>query len=138
MTDMVSAADLAALHATCFDGPARWSADAFAEAASQKWCFFVPEGGDPSGFALGRVIANESELLTLVVAPHLRGSGLGRSLLERYEAEARERGAAAAFLEVRADNKPALGLYRRAGWAVVGTRRGYYDGIDALALRKTL
>ncbi|MEM8851033.1 MAG: GNAT family N-acetyltransferase [Pseudomonadota bacterium] len=138
IADIGHVANLAALHAICFDGPARWSVDAFAEAATQPSCFFVPAGGEPSGFALGRVIANESELLTLVVAPHLRRSGLGRDLLGRFEAEARARGAAAAFLEVRADNTPALALYRSSGWAVSGTRRGYYEGIDALVLRKTL
>ncbi|MEM8823221.1 MAG: GNAT family N-acetyltransferase [Pseudomonadota bacterium] len=131
-------ASLAALHAVCFDGPARWSADAFEEASIQSACFFVPEWGDPDGFALGRVIANEAELLTLVVAPHLQGQGRGRRLLVDFESEARRRGAVTAFLEVRADNQTAVALYRSAGWALVGTRRGYYGGIDALALRKTL
>ncbi|MEM7487932.1 MAG: GNAT family N-acetyltransferase [Pseudomonadota bacterium] len=129
---------LAALHATGFDGPALWSAAAFAEAMAQPACFYAPEGGDPDGFALGRAMAGEAELLTLVVAPRLRGQGRGRDLLAMFEKGARARHATAAFLEVRADNVPALSLYRGAGWAVVGTRRGYYEGIDALALRKTL
>lgn len=129
---------LAALHATGFEGPALWSPEAFAEAQTQPACFYVPEGGHPNGFALGRVIAGEAELLTLIVAPHLRGTGEGRHLLASFEDEARDRGATTAFLEVRADNQRAIRLYRRAGWTEVGKRDGYYDGTDALVLRKWL
>ena len=135
---MPTPSQLAALHATAFDGAARWSAGAFARALRDPLCFFLPTGGDLNGFALGRVVLDEAELMTLVVARSRRGRGRGRALLSLFEAEARRRGAAAAFLEVRADNDAARALYVAAGWAQVGLRPGYYDGIDAALMRKPL
>lgn len=97
---------------------------------------------DPAGFALGRVTAGEAELLTLVVEPGSRRSGIGRALLADFEAEAAASGAAEGVLEVAEDNAPALALYRQAGWREVGQRRGYYrrrneDPANALILRKS-
>ncbi|PWJ22118.1 ribosomal protein S18-alanine N-acetyltransferase [Jannaschia seohaensis] len=133
---MTQAERLAALHSTAFDGASRWSAAAFASALHNPKCFFVYEGADPDGFALGRTVADEAELLTLAVAAPVRRRGLGTRLLSRFETEARSRGATAAFLEVSADNAAARALYDRAGWQLVGQRTGYYEGTDALTMRK--
>ncbi|WP_308915915.1 GNAT family N-acetyltransferase [Jannaschia sp. LMIT008] len=135
---MTSPDDLAALHASAFDGAARWSAGSFAAAQRDPTCFFVPEDGDAHGFALGRVMADEVELLTLVVAPDRRRRGTATALLDAFERQAAARGAEAAFLEVSADNVPARALYARAGWREVGRRPGYYGGTDAIAMRKDL
>jgi ribosomal-protein-alanine N-acetyltransferase len=105
---------------------------------SQPECFFLMSGGALDGFALGRVADDEAELLTLVVAQEARGRGLGRRLLQRFEAAARLRHATEAFLEVASDNTAAMHLYRSTGWRVVGTRPGYYGSSDALAMRKGL
>ena len=55
---------------------------------------------------------------------------------------AAETRAEAMFLEVAADNAPAIGLYQSAGFARVGLRKGYYphpDGAkDALVMRRAL
>ena len=44
------------------------------------------------------------------------------------------------MLEVRADNAAAIGLYDRAGYTVVSTRRRYDQpgDVDALVMRKIL
>ena len=42
-------------------------------------------------------------------------------------ADARDRGLAFLTLEVRQSNAPARALYESCGFAVVGTRRGYYE-----------
>jgi ribosomal-protein-alanine N-acetyltransferase len=53
---------------------------------------------------------------------------------------ASERGAKELFLEVRVDNQPAQLLYERNEFAVLGTRRGYYDNgrVDAVVMRREL
>lgn len=129
--------DLARLHARCFDAaPSPWSAAAFAGLLAQPGCHL---SAAPGGFALGRSIAGEAELLTLAVAPESRRKGLGRRLMAAFEAEARARGAEAAFLEVAVGNAPARALYAALGWRAAGVRRGYFGpGGDAIALRRDL
>ncbi|MFX8246689.1 hypothetical protein ABTL56_19205, partial [Acinetobacter baumannii] len=52
-------------------------------------------------------------------------------------------GAEGLFLEVAADNEPAIALYRSAAFVPVGRRAGYYRrpggaAMDALVLRRAL
>ncbi|UWQ18690.1 GNAT family N-acetyltransferase [Jannaschia sp. M317] len=139
---MTLADRLAALHADAFDGPSRWSSGAFRSALENPHCFLTlsetDTGGPIDGFALGRCVADEAELLTLLVADGRKRQGLGRDLLAQFEAAARVRGAQAVFLEVSAENAAARALYDRSGWRLVGQRSGYYEGVDALAMRKDL
>ena len=78
--------------------------------------------------------------MTIAVRAAFWGSGTGSALLTALLAAARERGCAEVFLEVRADNPRAHGLYLRRGFAEIGVRRGYYQpsGTDAIVMRKDL
>jgi [ribosomal protein S18]-alanine N-acetyltransferase len=132
---------LASLHARSFRTPPPWSAADFAGFLSDPLAFLLVEGD--AGFLLGRAVAGEAELLTLAVAPDARRRGLGRKLLARFLYQARLRGADDAFLEVSAENPPAIALYESAGFVRAGLRRGYYadpDGrrIDAMVLSRAL
>lgn len=88
------------------------------------------------GSALGHVVADEGELLSIAVDPDYRGKGLGRLLLDRILTEFVAVGAASVWLEVRAGNEAAKALYRAAGFQQAGIRRGYYrrPPEDALVL----
>lgn len=55
----------------------------------------------------------------LAVRPEYRQQGVGRRLLERVEAKARELGCCKLTLEVREDNHPAQRLYRTVGFGNV-------------------
>ncbi len=79
------------------------------------------------GFFSGRVLADEFELFTLVVAPECRRRGVGRKLLEAGLTTLRERNIDRCFLEVRAANETAQNLYRDCGFTTIGRRRGYYS-----------
>lgn len=93
----------------------------------------------PDAFLIGRVIADEAELLTLAVAPAARRQGLGRRLVGDFTATARDSGARQGFLEVASDNAPAQALYAAAGWRRAGLRRNYYaPGVDAIILSRAL
>lgn len=132
---------LAAIHAACFtDAPRPWSAAEITALAAAPGGFLIEQ---PGGFVLGRALAGEAELLTIAVAPEARRQGLGTALLAAFTAAAAARGAETAFLEVAADNAPALALYLGAGWHETGRRRGYYrpraaPPIDALVLARSL
>jgi [ribosomal protein S18]-alanine N-acetyltransferase len=104
-------------------------ADAAAESAIAGYAgmLFVPGG-------------LQADVLTIAVRESHWGLGTGSALLGALIAAARERDCAEVFLEVRADNPRAHGLYLRRGFAEIGVRRGYYkpSGVDAIVMRKDL
>ena len=81
-----------------------------------------------------------ADVMTVAVAPRARGRGLGKQLLDVLEQRALDRGASHVLLEVRSDNAAAIGLYEGSGYALLSTRRRYYQpgDVDALVMRKTL
>ena len=56
------------------------------------------------------------------VLEECRGRGVGRRLLDRIEAHARELGCCKLTLEVRLDNRPARGLYAKFGFGPPGRK----------------
>lgn len=131
---------MAALHGRCFTTPRPWSAAEFAELLADRFCFALVE---PHGLLLGRAVAGEAELLTLAVAPEARCHGIAARLLAGFLTQAETRQAETAFLEVAADNTPAIALYQRGGFAPAGRRRGYYTqpggpALDALVMTRAL
>ena len=132
------AEDLARLHRAAFVRQRSWSAPEFAALLAQPATLLIRSG---NGFGLIRTIAPEAELLTLAVAPPAQGQGLGGRLLHSLLAAADTFGATEMFLEVAADNTPALALYRGAGFAQSGLRSDYFrypDGgrADAILMRR--
>ncbi|WP_265633997.1 GNAT family N-acetyltransferase [Acidiphilium sp. PA] len=127
---------LAGVHRACF-GPAAWSAASIAALFTTGLVFGYAL--EPGGMVLARAVADEAEILTIGVVPAARRQGLARRLLGLAAAEAGRRGAATLFLEVAADNEPALCLYRAFGFADCAIRRDYYGrGRDALLLKRPL
>jgi ribosomal-protein-alanine N-acetyltransferase len=102
-----------------------------------------PISGRLRGFVLSRLAADEAEILTIAVDAAYQSKGVGRALLSENLRQVTNVGAKAMFLEVAADNAPALALYDRFGFVKVGERAGYYrrnDGTRAAAvvMRKAL
>ena len=82
--------------------------------------------GAVAGFIVSRLVAGELHVNNVAVRPEFRRQGLAAGLLAAVLDEGRRGGAQIAFLEVRAGNAAAQGLYRRCGFQVTGRRRGYY------------
>ncbi len=118
---------LARIHAAAFRVPRPWRAQEFRDLLASPHVFVV---GNGPCFAMGRVIADEAELLTLATDPDHRRLGLARDCLTDFDHEAANRGATSAFLEVAADNHAARTLYGRQGWQDTGVRPRYYRGAD--------
>ena len=95
------------------------------------WLSLARFDGEPAGFALNRIVADEAELLLLAVASPFRRKGVASALIDRTRQLAREQKAFRIFLEVR-HNNPAMQLYEACGFTVVGRRPGYYRGKDNL------
>jgi len=93
------------------------------------WLTVARLDGRPAGFALGRAIVDEAELLLIAVDPAFRRRGIGQALLDNAMTNARAHGAERLHLEVRQGNE-ALALYHKAGFEQVGRRPHYYRGSD--------
>ncbi|WP_051329237.1 GNAT family N-acetyltransferase [Geminicoccus roseus] len=82
------------------------------------------------GFAICRVVRDESELLSIGVLQSWRHRGVAGTLLEASMVRAHQAGADAMFLEVAVDNVAAQSLYERYNFKRVGTRLDYYHRPD--------
>ncbi len=131
---------MAATHAAAFVQSRPWRADEFAALLDSPLTFAL---GDARCFALVRVVADEAELLTIATHPDHQRQGLARREMARWQSAALARGAQTAFLEVAADNAPAQALYAACGFAICGTRPGYYarkeaSAVDAVLMQRNL
>lgn len=79
-----------------------------------------------------------AEVKRMFVSPQARGSKLGRRLLERLEAIARERGERWLRLETGAKQTEALALYRSAGFVETGPFGKYLPDPLSLFMQKDL
>ena len=77
----------------------------------------IRRDGEVVACGLLKLEEDHAGLFALKTAAGWRGKGLGRAMVAALLDEARRRGAATAYLQVTADNAPALALYRRFGFA---------------------
>ena len=130
----------AALERACFSHP--WTEQALAEDLDNELLTLlaaVGEDGTLLGYGEVRTVLDEGTLERIAVAPQFRRHGAAEALLRRVLDDGREK-LAFLTLEVRAGNAPALGLYEKLGFEVVGRRRNYYreEGEDALLMTVVL
>ncbi|WP_051499715.1 ribosomal protein S18-alanine N-acetyltransferase [Nocardia sp. BMG51109] len=99
------------------------------------------ESGRAIGYAgialLGAPGDPEAEVHTIGVDPGAQRGGIGTTLLRALLAAAGKRGGPV-YLEVRTDNAPAIALYEKHGFHIIGLRRNYYQpsGADAYTMRR--
>jgi len=124
-------------------GEEAWSVDMLAAelaaVGSGRYYLVAEEAGTVAGYAgLLAPGGGQADVLTIGVSEDRWGQGIGTALMAGLLAEARRRGCAEVYLEVRVDNGRAQRLYRQLGFAQVGLRRGYYQpsGADALVMRR--
>ena len=124
-----------------------WGRTSFeGELHSHNACnYAVKSAGSQTGeqiiaYAFWRQIVDEMHVLKVAVTPARRGQGIASWLLERCFNLSVERGARSAHLEVRPSNNPAVELYQKLGFEVVGRRPKYYSDTkeDALLMMKVL
>ncbi len=119
----------------CF-GSGAWSRnmirEEFDRPSGAQWV--VEASGDLVGFAFGWLVVGELHVLHIGTLPDRRRSGVGRVLLRALVATP---GTEVCWLEVRADNVGAIGLYHSEGFVEIARRRRYYpDGSDAIVMRR--
>jgi len=125
--------ELANLHKLCFPNKP-WSADDFGD-LKKSGCEII---ASQNGFIVYRTTLDEAEIITIGVHPDARRTGIGIALLGVMEADLKKSGVKHIFLEVAADNTPARVLYEQNGFVQIGVRPRYYDGVDAIMMRKDI
>ena len=89
--------------------------------------FYVAEDGDAViGYLSASVVLDEVNIDNLAVAENARRKGVGRALMEKLLSDALTWGSAAAVLEVRDSNEPAIRLYEGLDFVQIGFRKDYY------------
>ncbi len=97
-----------------------------------------------AGFVIVQVEGATTErygyVVTIDVAPELRGAGLGGQLLTEAERQVRAAGVGRMGLHVAVDNDAAIRFYERLGYACVGVAKRFYReaGLDGLIYIKEL
>lgn len=124
---------LAQLHEKCFPHKP-WTADDFND-LKKSGCEII---ASQNGFIVWRTALDEAELITIGVAPDARRSGIAAAMLGIMETELKKNGVKNIFLEVAKDNLSARKLYESNGYNQIGVRPKYYDGIDAIMMKKEL
>ncbi len=125
--------EVANLHKLCFPHKP-WSADDFAD-LKKSGCEII---ASQNGFIVYRTILDEAEIITIGVHPDARNTGIASAMLGIIEGELKKSGIKSIFLEVAENNTPARHLYESNGYKQIGIRTKYYDGIDAIMMKKDL
>lgn len=128
---------VAVLHAACF--ARAWAPDEISAIAAMPGAFaaIARESEAPSGFVLGRIAADEAEIVSLGVKPIYRRRGIGQALLRHTTDFLRAEGVTVLYIEVAEGNTGAQALYGKAGFMEAGRRAAYYqeNGQDAIVMR---
>ncbi|NLO22690.1 MAG: ribosomal protein S18-alanine N-acetyltransferase [Syntrophomonadaceae bacterium] len=97
-------------------------------------------GGQIVGFGGIWVVFEEAHITNVAIASEHRQRGLGKLLMDRLEAIAREKRAQRILLEVRTSNYPAQSMYNSLGFIPTGLRKEYYtdNKEDAIIMTKFL
>lgn len=78
------------------------------------------------GYACAMSVCDEAEINRIAVKSEYRSRGIGHSLLRELISELTRRCCHKIFLEVRENNKSAISLYKKNGFASIGIRKNYY------------
>jgi ribosomal-protein-alanine N-acetyltransferase len=88
------------------------------------------------GYILFWLINDEAQVNNIAVHPDYRGQGIGEELMRFALDKIRHLRGTFVTLEVRQSNSPAVKLYEKLGFTLLGVRKGYYQNPaeDAIVL----
>jgi [ribosomal protein S18]-alanine N-acetyltransferase len=88
------------------------------------------------GYCILYPAVDELHLLNITIDPLLRRHGIGSRVMQAIEGIATQQKMSRIILEVRPSNIPAVKLYERMGYAIIGVRRGYYPADEVTGKRE--
>jgi ribosomal-protein-alanine N-acetyltransferase len=87
-------------------------------------------GGRVIGYIIFWHVREDVQINNVAFHPDFRGRGLGEALTRHVIDKVRKAGATFVTLEVRPSNTPAVSLYKKLGFEILGTRKNYYTNPD--------
>lgn len=92
---------------------------------------------DIIGFAGLKFLLDEAHITNIATRIDKRKNGVGSKLLEGLINRAKEESSVLITLEVNTENLPAINLYKKYGFEILGVRKKYYDNkFDAYIMTK--
>lgn len=95
------------------------------------YCF--EENKTIKGFIIATIMNNDVEILLIFVDNIYRGQNIGFMLLDYVEKLGNT-----CVLEVSIENTAAYHLYLKKDYQEINRRKGYYNGVDAIVMKKVL
>ena len=132
--------EIARLESECFSTEP-WNLRMLAESflSGRFYGSLIEEEGTVTAYGGMSVAADEAEIQLIATAEMYRRCGRGGKILADLCEEAKRRGAAKIFLEVRVSNAAAMLLYLKNCFTGQYARSRYYpDGEDELVMKKEL
>ncbi len=104
-----------------------WSEKAILEEAARGYFIAAYFDGVFAGYAGMTEVLDECGICNIAVMPEFRRHGVGKVLVADLIRRAKEKNAFVIMLEVRKSNIPAIKLYEKMGFELVGERKNFYD-----------
>jgi ribosomal-protein-alanine N-acetyltransferase len=116
--------------ATPYPWTARNLEDSFTASAN---AYLIEHQGESIGYCVVQVVLDEAELLNIVIFKPFQSQGLGAKAIQKLKLKLAGSGVKILFLEVRASNVIAKGLYEKMGFEVLNTRQSYFRVANQMA-----
>ncbi|QPG04871.1 ribosomal protein S18-alanine N-acetyltransferase [Salinimonas marina] len=114
--------------------PTSWRLDTFTDSTTSPYCLrTLWQNQRLIGYAIILMVVDEATVIDIGVHQDARGQGAGRYLLNDVITCCQQRQMASLWLEVRASNQIARGLYETSGFVTQEVRKAYYPAADANA-----
>ena len=138
--DLSHAQQVALLEQACFSDP--WSIQSIISEVTNPlsiWLVAV-ENDRVLGYIGSQSVLGEADMMNLAVSEDARGRGIGEKLVLSLIDKLRLNDVYRLTLEVRVSNAPAIKLYEKLGFRIIGRRPNYYyhPKEDALIMGKEL
>jgi ribosomal-protein-alanine N-acetyltransferase len=128
--------DKQAFNASAWSLPTFWS-----ELTQRNRYYLALVDGKKEIMGFGGIAFNgaDADIQTMVIKPEFQKKGYGKKLLDALLEKVYENKSKRVFLEVVAENKPAISLYLSRKFEQIAQRSNYYpDGSDAVIMQLDL
>lgn len=101
-------------------------------------CYTYVYKNETIGYLLFEHIYDRIEIDDFYIIKEYRRNGYGSQLIKKLISYAKKTNIKNITLEVKIDNYTAIGLYKKYGFESVALRKKYYNGIDAILMKKEM